>query len=539
MAKLGAKKVYLAASGDLRLPTNQTCWAEQAKMEEALKKAVSKMGYQIVRAHPYKPDEKHGFISSQKEGIEIFSRLDPDAPIIIAESVWEYSHHIYPGLLTHRGPVLNIANWSGTWPGLVGMLNINACLTKAGRKFSTLWSVDFTDDWFLTRLKKWLETGKEIKQDTSHVHAFDPASLKKNELAIGEKLAADMVREKVIMGIFDEGCMGMYNALVPDELLFPLGIYKERLNQSALYYETMNTSNAEAEKVYKWLLDKGVRFHLGKDEKTELTKNQVLLQCKMYLAAARIADRFGAELFGIQYQQGLKDILPASDLVEGILNNADRPPVKAADGRIIKEGKPYLHFNEVDECAALDALLDNRVLSKLGYPPETTLHDVRWGDEDKSGTTDKFVWVFQISGAAPPAHFKGGWKGAQSWRQAPMYFPFGGGTLGGVCKEGEILWSRTYIEKGKLGIDIGRGRALDLPEAEVRRRLDECAPTWPIMNAVLYGISRNQFMGRHHANHIQVCYPGTAAQADRALAVKAAMAHALGFKVSILGNSKE
>ena len=248
MAKLGAKKVYLAASGDLRLPTNQTCWAEQAKMEEALKKAVSKMGYQIVRAHPYKPDEKHGFISSQKEGIEIFSRLDPDAPIIIAESVWEYSHHIYPGLLTHRGPVLNIANWSGTWPGLVGMLNINACLTKAGRKFSTLWSVDFTDDWFLTRLKKWLETGKEIKQDTSHVHAFDPASLKKNELAIGEKLAADMVREKVIMGIFDEGCMGMYNALVPDELLFPLGIYKERLNQSALYYETMNTSNAEAEK---------------------------------------------------------------------------------------------------------------------------------------------------------------------------------------------------------------------------------------------------------------------------------------------------
>lgn len=134
MAKLGAKKVYLAASGDLRLPANQTCWAEQAKMEEALKKAVGKMGYQIVRAHPYKPGEKHGFISSQKEGIEIFSRLDPDAPIIVAEAVWEYSHHIYPGLMTHRGPILNIANWSGTWSGLVGMLNINACLTKAGRK---------------------------------------------------------------------------------------------------------------------------------------------------------------------------------------------------------------------------------------------------------------------------------------------------------------------------------------------------------------------------------------------------------------------
>ena len=305
MAKLGAKKVYLAASGDLRLPANQTCWAEQAKMEEALKQAVGKMGYQIVRAHPYKADEKHGFISSQKEGIEIFSKLDPDAPIIVAEAVWEYSHHIYPGLMTHRGPILNIANWSGTWSGLVGMLNINACLTKAGRKFSTLWSADFTDDWFLTRLKKWLETGKEIKHDTSHLHPFDPASVKGTERAIGEKLAADLVRQKVIMGIFDEGCMGMYNAIVPDELLFPLGIYKERLNQSALYYETMITPDAEAEKVYKWLVAKGLKFHFGKDEKNDLTKKQVLLQCKMYLAAARIADRFGADLFGIQYQQGL------------------------------------------------------------------------------------------------------------------------------------------------------------------------------------------------------------------------------------------
>ena len=29
--------------------------------------------------------------------------------------------------------------------------------------------------------------------------------------------------------------------------------------------------------------------------------------------------------------QGLKDLLPASDLVEGLLNNADRPPVKSRD----------------------------------------------------------------------------------------------------------------------------------------------------------------------------------------------------------------
>ena len=41
---------------------------------------------------------------------------------------------------------------------------------------------------------------------------------------------------KAVMGVFDEGCMGMYNAIFDDEYLNPMGIYKERLSQSALYY---------------------------------------------------------------------------------------------------------------------------------------------------------------------------------------------------------------------------------------------------------------------------------------------------------------
>ena len=37
------------------------------------------------------------------------------------------------------------------------------------------------------------------------------------------------------MGVFDEGCMGMYNAIIPDDLLHATGVFKERLSQSALY----------------------------------------------------------------------------------------------------------------------------------------------------------------------------------------------------------------------------------------------------------------------------------------------------------------
>ena len=76
-----------------------------------------------------------------------------------------------------------------------------------------------------------------------------------------------------------------------------------------------------------------MQFHTGPNPETDLTDEQILEQCKMYIAALRIADDFGCDAIGIQYQQGLKDLAPASDLAEGLLNNVDRPPVKAARQR--------------------------------------------------------------------------------------------------------------------------------------------------------------------------------------------------------------
>ena len=172
------------------------------------------------------------------------------------------------------------------------------------------------------------------------------------------------------MGIFDEGCMGMYNAIIDDELLNPTGIFKERLSQSALVAKMRTVSDAEAEAVYDWLVAKGVKFDFGKDPATELTLDQVLEQCKMYIAAVRIAREYGCDAIGIQYQQGLKDMAPASDLAEGMLNNADRPPVFAeGTNEELYAGGPVPHFNEVDECAGTDALITNRCWNALGLDP--------------------------------------------------------------------------------------------------------------------------------------------------------------------------
>jgi hypothetical protein len=232
-------------------------------------------------------------------------------------------------------------------------------------------------------------------------------------------------------------------------------------------------------------------------------------------------------------------LLPASDLVEGTLNSTERPPVFSRDGRReLYPGKPLPHFNEVDECAGLDALLIHRVHAALGEPVETTLHDLRWGDRDASGTTNEYVWVLEISGSAPAEHHAGGWAGSEGFRQPAMYFPMGGSTLRGVAKPGEIIWSRIFVENDALHMDLGRGEALELPREETERRWQSTTPQWPIMHAVTYGVSRDQMMARHKANHIQVAYATSAEAADRALMVRAAMAEALGLQVHLCGTPK-
>ena len=531
---ISPKHVYLMANGDLRRSANQKCWPEQAKLEALLTRAIQAEGWRVDRAHAFDSTKGHGFIDSQRLGMEVFRRLDPDAPLIVAESVWQYSHHILHGLLTHRGPILTIANWSGTWPGLVGLLNLNASMTKAGVRYSTLWSETFKDATFTDGLRQWLG-GSPVTHDQSHVRDFSLVKVPAADVEIGRRFAQNFRHEKAIMGVFDEGCMGMFNAIIPDELLHPTGLFKERLSQATLFAAMQRVTDDEAQDVLRWLQRKGMKFCWGKDEATELTERQTLEQCKMYVAALRLADEFGCATIGIQYQQGLKDLAPASDLVEGLLNNVDRPPVADADGRVLFAGEALPHFNEVDECAGLDGLLTYRLWRELGYAPENTLHDLRWGQHFKGGGVDDYVWVLLISGAAPPAHFVGGYKGASSERQPAMYFRLGGGTVKGISKPGPIVWSRIFIMDGKLHSDLGVADVVTLPAAETERRWQETTPQWPIMHTVFKGITRDQMMARHQSNHIQVVYAPNVKAAHRACRIKAAAFSELGITVHVCG----
>ncbi len=535
---VGTNEAILIANGDLRLSANQVCWPAQEDMERRVTAAFAAEGITVKRGHVYDPGVEHGFISNQRMGMDVFKTIHPDAPLIVAESVWQYSHHILAGLRSHRGRILTVANWSGQWPGLVGMLNLNGSLTKMGIPYSTIWSEDFGDNFFLNSIRQWIKNGT-ITHNTKHVHDLDPAQIPEAEAVLGRGLAQQIQREKAILGVFDEGCMGMYNAIIDDELLNPTGVYKERLSQSALVAAMNVVSDAEAQKARDWLDGRGVKFATGKDETADLTDRQVLEQLKMYIAAVRIAHEFGCDVIGIQYQQGLKDMTPASDLAEGLLNNIERPPVyHAQTGMELFAGQALPHFNEVDEGCGLDALVTNRLWKAMEFDPATTLHDLRWGEHYSGDGVDDFVWVFLISGAAPASHFINGYAGAISERQPPMYFRLGGGTLKGISKPGEIVWSRVFVMDDKLHADVGRASVVTLPQAETERRWKLTTPQWPIMHAVLHGITRDQMMARHKANHLNVAYAPTAEAADRALWAKAAMFHNMGIAIHLCGDVK-
>ena len=502
--RVAANEVLLVTNADLRESANTKCWPVQQQFEAKLQEVlITRFGTRMRRAHPVKPDKGHGFISTQREGSDVFADLDPDAPLIVLLTAWQYSHHLAPSLVHHRGPILLLANFEGTWPGLVGMLCLAGTLTSLGKPYSRLWSAGFDDELFYRGLETWLKTGT-LRHDTSYLHPIAPTHpvLQSPAGRLGADVGRFVLRNKEIIGLFDTFCMGMINGVFPQKALADIGMPLEGLSQSDLLAEMALVPRELSEACLAWYQGKGMRFEFGSDPATELTREQVLEQCAMLIALGRFVDRFGLSAVGVQYQQGLARCCAASDFAEGAIGNAERFPIPATDGRIVRPGKAIPCINEVDMGTAIPQTMLWRLLDSLGLPAETTLHDIRWGSEFE-GT---FYWDLEISGAVPFAHLKGGIAGATGYRQSPMYFPKGGSTIFGQGKAGRFLWARAHYEGTEVVLHIGTGHAVELPAAEFERRRRATSWEWPLLNCVLDGVSRDQLMAGHQSNHITIAY---------------------------------
>ena len=534
LIKAGDKEVLVVTNADLRESANVACWPVQNKFEDKLEKALAgRFGIQTKRAHLYKGDKGHGFISSQREGSDLFATIDPQAPVIVLLTAWQYSHHLAPSLATHKGPVLLLANFDGTWPGLVGMLCMAGTLTSLGKTYSRLWSSDFDDEFFFNGLESWLKTGV-IKHDTSYLHPVDALHpvMKSAAGAAGQQVGEFVLRNKEIMGLFDTFCMGMINGVFPQKALVDIGMPLEGLSQSALLVEMAKVPQSLREECLKWYEEHGMKFQFGADPAKELTRDQVLEQCAMMIAMARFTQRFGLSSVGVQYQQGLAHSCAASDFAEGAIGSTARFPIPDENGNIIRPGKPITCINEVDMGTAIPQTMLFRLLDSLGLPSETTLHDIRWGSEYE-GT---FYWDFEISGSVPFEHLKGGIAGATGYRQPAMYFPKGGSSIHGQGKTGRLIWARAHYEGTQTFLHIGTGTAVELPAAEFERRRKATTYEWPLLNCTLDGVGRDELMAGHQSNHITIAYVDEDKLQD-VLRAFVAQAITQNIKVSVAGNA--
>ena len=82
-ADVAPKTAYLIASGDLRESANVAGWPTQAAMEADVTRAFAELGITVIRANGIDPETGHGFISSQRMGLEVFKTIPTDAPLIV------------------------------------------------------------------------------------------------------------------------------------------------------------------------------------------------------------------------------------------------------------------------------------------------------------------------------------------------------------------------------------------------------------------------------------------------------------------------
>jgi len=95
----------------------------------------SKLGTKHLGKKHYRIE---GFLTRPHEAIEKLSAIDD--PMIGMYTHWVYGPHTTEGVVGKTTPLLMVSNFSGKWPGLVGLLNTGACLAAEERAHSRIWT---------------------------------------------------------------------------------------------------------------------------------------------------------------------------------------------------------------------------------------------------------------------------------------------------------------------------------------------------------------------------------------------------------------
>lgn len=504
---MSKKRIAVFWPGDARAKPNELATPNMMEATAQVEKALKKLGRE-----PYRIE---GFLAKPHESIE---KLGPiDDPMIGVCVHWFYGPHTTDGVVGKDNPLLLASNFSGRWPGLVGLLNTGACLESLGRRFSRAWTeaADWTQDaTFMARLDEWCTTG-HIRYPEDQIRYHAPVTREASALAAD--VALEIRRRRVLLMMLGDTSMGMINGYFGPRLLNKHGFTEHKIDQAWIIDRGARVADRRIQDAFKFCLDAGLKFHWGENGATDFDEKSTKEQLRDYLVALDLIAEYKADCLGWQYQLGLIPLRPPSDLAEGLFNSTCRPE---------SNGDTVACATEADQGNAVPMELMKRLLKKKGLHQAVMFHDVRWGGRHDG----RFLWVLLNSGSCGAYAFNHDpktLKGTHSYRQPPIYFPTAGGTFAGESLPGKMTWARAYIKSGELWMDVGQGEVVKLPPAVRDSWWEGTTREWPFMAADM-GISQETLMAHYLSNHVAVAYGDIFGE-------MVALSQELGFKVRILG----
>jgi L-fucose isomerase-like protein len=504
------KRIALFYPGDARALPNELALPSVTETTSQLEAALRRLGHE-----PYRIE---GFITKPHEAIEKLSGVDD--PLIGVCVHWLYGPHTTDGVVGKDTPLLLASNFSGRWPGLVGLLNTGACLESLDRKFSRVWTdaPDWScDDEFMSRLDEWCERGSITYSEDE---ISDDAPVSSEAARRARAVAEEIRRRRVLLLMLGDTSMGMINGYFGPRLLNKHGFTEHKIDQAWIIDRGRRIDERRVDEAFAFVKAKGVTFHYGEAGAEDFDERATREQLRDYLVVLDMINEYKADCLGWQYQLGLIPLRPPSDFAEGLFNSTCRPE---------SNGDTVACATEADQGNAVPMEMMKRLLKAKGLHQAVMFHDVRWGAKHDG----RFLWVLLNSGSCGAYAFNHALDtlvGVHSYRQPSAYFPTAGGTFAGESLAGEMTWARAYIKQGSLWMDIGRGEVVRLP-ADVRDAWWEgTTRQWPFMAADLR-ISQETLMAHYLSNHIAVAYGDVFEE-------MVALSRELGFQVRILQKGK-
>src|SRR4051812_30050866 len=208
-----SKKVAVFWPGDYRAKPNEWALPQARETTEQLVSALKKLG-----RSPYVVD---GFVTRPDAAIARLGSIDD--PMIGVFVHWAYAPHTVDGVVGKDNPLLLASNFSGTWPGLVALLNTGASLESVGRDASRIWTdaPDWTADArFMERLGEWCSRGP-VTSGTSATPA--PGRAEAAPAALAGTIHSAIRRKRVLALMLGDTSMGMINGYFGPRSLYPIG----------------------------------------------------------------------------------------------------------------------------------------------------------------------------------------------------------------------------------------------------------------------------------------------------------------------------